>query len=235
MRALVQTTLTKFDNTDSEPSNLRSKKQNDDLTEKKSKSPSYNINEAVLNIIVANEVTEEFLVYLNKKEIDHFDTDSLKNSLFRGISSATKLMSTYFFVHESQYVKFFLRHLLAFIQLTTKQFKVRNSTLSFLPFISHISFFFKLDEEDVEKREKNVINFNSLMSRLVDPIFCSVDQFPIVARKVLKDTGEYLSTKVNEDSGQLLVGGFLFLRIINPTLTAPYRYISVQPNGEPFP
>ena len=72
------------------------------------------------------------------------------------------------------------------------------------------------------------------MSKFFEPILSSVEQFPLIPRKILQESSEILSKGSIEEKGQILVGGFLFLRILNPTLTSPYRYIDVHPNGKIF-
>ncbi|KAF2069629.1 hypothetical protein CYY_009056 [Polysphondylium violaceum] len=142
--------------------------------------------------------------YLLKWAIDK-EVENTANgaTLFRGLSTATRLISAFYKRVGDGYLKYLLQ-----------------------PFILDLcsrNFSFEIDPEKAGKGvnvQSNLEKLITITQQLLDKILDSIDQCPQPIRHILNHTQEKVEKKFNSMK-TTVVGGFIFLRYICPAIVAP--------------
>lgn len=164
----------------------------------------------------AKRMLSPLLYNIFYKEVELSDS---MQTLFRGNSLGSKIMSFCFRIYGNGYLKSLLEPLL-------KQLLDR-------PLLSYEVDAARLDKsEDIDENRKNLL---SLTKKVFDAIISSLDQFPQQLKLMCRCLHKVLQKRYsNFNQSSSVIGTVLFLRFINPVIVSPYEtgIIDKQPNGK---
>eukprot|EP01132_Coremiostelium_polycephalum_P003297 gene3297-4129_t len=174
-----------------------------------------NISEALVNFFEMHCSLRSS--YLLKWAIDR-EIENTANgaTLFRGLSTATRLISAFYKRVGDGYLKYLLQ-----------------------PFVLDLcsrNFSFEIDPDKAGKGvdvQTNLEKLITITQQLLDKILDSADQCPLSIRAILNHTQEKVEKKF-PDMKTTVVGGFIFLRYICPAIVAPevFGLISDNPSTD---
>ncbi|KAK5581213.1 hypothetical protein RB653_001243 [Dictyostelium firmibasis] len=154
--------------------------------------------------------------YILKWAIDkEIENTSNSATLFRGLSTATRLISAFYKRVGESYLKYLLQPFV--IDLCSRNFS------------------FEIDPEKAGKGVNIQANLEKLITitqKLLDKILDSVDQCPLPIRQILNHTQEKVEKRF-KSMKTTVVGGFIFLRFICPAIVAPEAFGLIPREEEP--
>ncbi|KAL6080665.1 Neurofibromin 1 [Balamuthia mandrillaris] len=172
---------------------------------------------ALLTVFHANGKGQRLIIWAIDKELK---VEKKPTTLFRGLSLAATLMSRYFQISASEYLKSVMKPFL-------KELKSKHVDI----------------EVDPAKLPKGGDNTTTLLAnqarlreycqKLFDIIVESIDRFPTSLKTIFHFAQQTILERFPE-MGYQLVGGFFFLRFLCPALVAPtaYKLQDTEPTPE---
>ena len=168
----------------------------------------------------AKHMLSPLLFNIFYKEVELSDS---MQTLFRGNSLGSKIMSFCFKIYGNGYLKSLLEPLLK-PQLLEK------------PLLSYVSYEVdsaRLDKnEDIDENRKNLL---SLTKKVFDAIISSLNEFPIQLKLMFNTLHKVLQKRYsNFSQSSSVIGTVIFLRFINPSIVSPFEagIIDKQPNSK---
>ncbi|EFA81607.1 Ras GTPase activation domain-containing protein [Heterostelium album PN500] len=193
-------------------------------------SPQFEIVNVLCSITLVKETSRENTVNISETLVNFFEIhSSLKSSyllkwaidkeiectsngatLFRGLSTATRLISSFYKKVGDSYLKYLLQ-----------------------PFVLDLcsrNFSFEIDPEKAGKGmdvKSNLERLITITQQLLDKILDSSTFCPVSIRNILRHTQERVEKKFPEMK-TTVIGGFMFLRYICPAIVAPEVFGLIQ-------
>eukprot|EP01112_Ceratiomyxa_fruticulosa_P013951 TRINITY_DN3958_c0_g1_i1.p1 TRINITY_DN3958_c0_g1~~TRINITY_DN3958_c0_g1_i1.p1 ORF type:complete len:612 (+),score=150.03 TRINITY_DN3958_c0_g1_i1:172-2007(+) len=161
------------------------------------------VSKALVGIFESNGDAQRLLQWAIKSEVMCTESEA---TLFRGVSVASKLVSSYFKLKGVNYLKKVLHILLREVVQNGSHLEVDPT---------------KIDKNDTLKANQERLMFHTKV--IFDTLCKSTNECPYPIRQVFRIAQEEVSQRF-PDMKQKVVGGFFFLRFLCPSMVTPEGY-----------